>query len=300
MTEVTVVIGNYNGERWLPQCIGSLENQTVAPVAIIVVDGGSSDASERVVRELGARFISSENRGLGRLYNIGVEAASAPYVFLANNDIALDPRCLEHLAAALDAAPAALAADARQLDWDGRQTIHARTVLTRGRMTHEHLPGFHLDHNVQSTKIAQTVCANAAAMMVRREVFLDLGGFDETFFMEWEDLDLCWRGRLNGHPTLYVPDSFVRHRVGAATTSAIAPRRAASAHHNLVRFALKCLPARAAARVVAGEVVRLVAHPRAVAGGLAAVMRELPGIRKERRRIRPDARLLATVLADRL
>jgi hypothetical protein len=70
----------------------------------------------------------------------------------------------------------------------------------------------------------------------------------------------------------------VRHRVGAVTTRAVQPRRSASSHHNLVRWALKCLPASTAARVVAGELLRLPRHPRPIAGGLAAVVRELPEI----------------------
>src|SRR5207302_841152 len=84
-----------------------------------------------------------------------------------------------------------------------------------------------------------------------------------------------------------------RHRVGAVTTRAVRPRRAESSHHNLVRFALKCLPPRAAARVVIGELLRLPRHPRAVAGGLLAVARELPEIARLRRRLRPRAELVA-------
>jgi GT2 family glycosyltransferase len=133
-------------------------------------------------------------------------------------------------------------------------------------------------------------------MLVRRERMLELGGFDETFCMEWEDLDLCWRARLRGWPTVYVPAAVVRHRVGAVTTAAVLPRRAASSHHNLVRFALKCLPARAAARVVVGELLRLPRHPRPVAAGLVAVARELPEIVRLRRRPAPRAEVLARLL----
>jgi GT2 family glycosyltransferase len=150
---------------------------------------------------------------------------------------------------------------------------------------------------VEAAEVASTVCSNGAAMLVRRSMFSDLGGFDETFFMEWEDLDLCWRGWLRGWRTVYVPDAVVRHRVGAVTTEAVRPRRSASSHHNLMRFALKCLPATAAARVIAGELLRLPAHPRAVALGLAATVAELPAIARERRRIRPSRAFLDWTLA---
>ena len=97
---------------------------------------------------------------------------------------------------------------------------------------------------------------------------LELGGFDETFFMEWEDLDLCWRAWLRGWSTMYVPRAVVRHRVGAVTGEAVLARRLVSSHHNLMRFALKCLPRGAATRVVAGELLRLPRHPRLIGPAL--------------------------------
>jgi N-acetylglucosaminyl-diphospho-decaprenol L-rhamnosyltransferase len=295
---LAVVIGNHNGAGVLSDCLASIRAQTLAPEDIVVVDGESTDESAALAEDLGARVIRHRNLGLGVLYNLGVAATTADYVFLANNDIALDPACLERLHAAMERDTSTLAADARQLDWAGGQTIHARTTVTRGRLTREFLPGLHLDPNVPAARVTPTVCANGAAMLVRRSMFEELGGFDETFFMEWEDLDLCWRGWLRGFSTVYVPDAIVRHRVGAVTTDAVRPRRSASSHHNLVRFALKCLPAAAAARVVAGELIRLPAHPRAVAAGLAAVVRELPAIRRQRRRARPSVAVFRSLVED--
>ena len=130
--------------------------------------------------------------------------------------------------------------------------------------------------------------AHGAAMLVRRELLLELGGFDETFFMEWEDLDLCWRAWLRGHGSVYVPDAWLRHHVGGATSARDLTRRLTSSHHNLMRFALKCLPAPAAARVLAGELLRLPAHPRLIAPAVLALMRELPEIMASRRRIAPS------------
>jgi GT2 family glycosyltransferase len=296
VTGVTAVIGNYNGERFLTDCIESLKAQTLAPAQIIVVDGASTDASVAIATDLGAHVIEETNDGLGRLYNRGVREARTDYVFLANNDIAAEPECFQALVSTLDNDPLAFASDARQLDWAGERTIHAKTTLSRGRMLREHLPGFHLDHQVNAQAVTETVCANGASMLVRRASFLKLGGFDETFFMEWEDLDLCWRAWLTGLRTLYVPDAVVRHRVGAVTTRALQPRRSASSHHNLVRFALKCLPLTAAARIVGGEILRLAAHPRAVSSGLAAVLPELPDILRQRRAVGPSQELLDSLL----
>ena len=121
--------------------------------------------------------------------------------------------------------------------------------------------------------------AHGAAMLVRRELLLELGGFDETFFLEWEDLDLCWRAWLRGHGSVYVPDAWLRHRVGGATAPGDLTRRLSSSHHNLMRFALKCLPARRGrARRSPASCCGFPAHPRLIAPALARVARELPEI----------------------
>ena len=296
-TDVAVVIGNYEGERLLPDCLASIQAQTHVPAEVIVVDAGSLDGSVDVAERWGARVIVSTNRGLGSLYNRGAAEATSSYVLFLNNDVALAPACVERLAAALDADDRRFAADPQQVAWGDGAVIHGRTTITRGRLFGEYLPGLHLDPNVAASGIVDTVSAHGAAMLVRRTMHVDVGGFDETFFLEWEDLDLCWRAWLRGWSSVYVPGAVVRHRVGAVTTPALAPRRSASSHHNLVRFALKCLPARAAAIVVIGELLRLPAHPAAVAGGAAALVPELPEILRARRSLGPHDATFAGMLA---
>jgi hypothetical protein len=89
----------------------------------------------------------------------------------------------------------------------------------------------------------------------------------------------------------------LRHRVGAVTTEGVRARRSTSSHHNIMRFALKCLPASAAFRVVAGELLRLPRHPRAISRALLQVAREMPDILVARRQLRPHGELLEWMLA---
>ena len=300
MPEIAAVVGSYEGEPHLPECLRSLRAQTVPPAELVVVDASSGDGSAEIAERSGARFLAVPNRGLGFLYNRGVEAVSAPYVLLSNVDVSYDEGCLELLAGALDADPRAFAADARQLDWEGTSVVHGHTTLRRGRLLHEYLPGLHLDHRAEAEAVVPTVAANGAAMLVRRERFLELGGFDERFFLDWEDLDLCWRAWLRGWPTVYVPGALLRHRVGAVTSAQMAPRRRASSHHNVMRFALKCLPPAAVARVVAGELLRWPRYPAAIGRALARIAGELPEILRLRRAIGPTRRLFDDMLLGRL
>jgi GT2 family glycosyltransferase len=288
MPDVAVVIGNYRGERLLPDCLASIEAQTLRPTEVVVVDAASGDRSVEVAERLGARVLRRENRGLGHLYNEGARATGAELVLLLNNDVALDERCIELLAAALAADASLFAADPRQVDWEGKRDVKARTTLSRGRLVREYIPSLHLDDRVPSAETVPTVSAHGAAMLVRRDLLLELGGFDETFFLEWEDLDLCWRAWLRGHGSVYVPEAWLRHRVGGATTPSDLAARQRSSHHNLMRFALKCLPAGTAARVILGELLRLPVHPRAIAPAAARIARELPEILRLRRRIAPS------------
>jgi N-acetylglucosaminyl-diphospho-decaprenol L-rhamnosyltransferase len=295
--DVAVVIGNYRGEELLGDCLASVQRQSLPPREVLVVDGASPDRSVEVAEALGTRVLRRENRGLGYLYNEGARAASSDLVLLLNNDVALDEHCLELLAGALAADESLFAADPRQVEWTGERDVKARTTLARGRLLREYIPSLHLDDLVASSETVPTVSAHGAAMLVRRRLMLELGGFDETFFMEWEDLDLCWRAWLRGHGSVYVPAASLRHRVGAATSPGDLTRRLSSSHHNLMRFALKCLPAGAAARVLAGELLRLPAHPRLIAPALVRVARELPEIARQRRQAQPSQRHLDWLLA---
>jgi N-acetylglucosaminyl-diphospho-decaprenol L-rhamnosyltransferase len=287
--EITVVVGNYEGEDLLGDLLGSLDGQTRPAMATIVVDAMSKDRSAALAEGLGARVLIRENRGLGYLYNEGARAATTPYVFLVNNDVALDSRCLELLGAELDRDEHRFAADPRQMSWSGEKLVHARAMLTRGPMLRQPLPGFRLELMVPADDVVPTVSANGGAMLVRRDRMLELGGFDETMFMDFEDIDLCWRAWLQGWESVYVPDAFVRHRVGAVTTAGpVMTRRLISSHHNLMRFALKCFPTTDAARVVSGELLRLPRHPRLIGPALWQVVRSLHDIGRERKQAEPD------------
>lgn len=284
MTDIAVVLGSYQSAHHLDDCISSLKRQSLQPSSIVVVDAASPDRSADVARGLGATVIEAENRGLGHLYNTGARATESDYVFVANTDIVLDERCLELLAATLDDDPVRFAADPTQLDWSGEHVIHARVAARSTSLLGAPIPGLELDPLVPASAPVPTVAANAGAMLLRRAHLVELGGFDEQFFLEYEDLDLCWRAWARGWPSYYVPDAVIRHRVGGSTTQAAASaRRLAASHASLLRFALKSLPAGRVVRVVAGESIRLLRHPGPVASALWRTTAGLPGILRARR-----------------
>jgi GT2 family glycosyltransferase len=297
MPEVSAVIANYEGEHVLPDCLASLAAQSLPPSEVLVVDAGSADRSVEVARAFGARVIATGNHGVGHLYNVGARAARSPLLLVANNDVAFDRDCLELLAAELEDQPSRLAADPCQREWDGERVIHARSTIRRGPLLRTPLPGFRIDQNVPEDRVSPSLLANGAAMLVRREPLLALGGFDESFFMEFEELDLCWRGWLRGWETVYVPQARLRHRVGHATAEqGVHAKRIRSAHHNLLRFTLKCFPVAEVGRVLVGELARLPVHPLLISPALARVAAELPEIVRARREARPTSEVFSWLL----
>lgn len=294
--DVTVVVANYAGDDVLAACLASVARQSHEPHETLVVDAGATQDVESVAAAHGAAVLERPNRGLGYLYNEGARTARSPLVLLLNNDVVLDEHCIEHLVEELERDPRRFAADPRQLGLDG-SLVHGLATLRRGPLLRQPLPGFRLDLRAPADLPRPTVCANGAAMLVRRDLLLELGGFDETMFMDFEDIDLCWRAWSRGWESIHVPQATLSHRVGAATAEAgvLAPR-IRSSHHNLLRFALKCLPAPAAARVALGEVLRLPRHPTLIGPALARVGLELPEIVRLRRRVRPSGALLRWML----
>lgn len=295
--EISAVVANYAGDEVLAECLESVATQTRRPLEVLVLDAGATARIGEIAAAAGARTLPRPNRGLGYLYNEGARAARGELLLLLNNDVVLDARCLERLAVELVRSPTLFAADPTQLG-PGGSLVHGRATLRRGPLLRQPLPGFRLDLRALVERPTATVSANGAAMLVRRSRLLELGGFDETMFLDFEDLDLCWRAWSRGWASVHVPDAIVHHRVGVATRASDALKpRVRSSHHNLVRFALKCFPLPDAIRVLSGELLRLPRHPSSIGPSLWQIARELPEVVRLRRDIRPSAELMRWMLA---
>lgn len=242
---VTVVIVNWNGEKYLRRCLLALLSQTVCPQEIIVVDNASTDASPDVVRGFPSiRFLSqNENLGFARGNNLAIECANrnSEFIVLLNPDAFVESGWLEALLeAARDVSSAdafasrlVAAEDPAILDGEG-DVYHISGLVWRSR---------HGDAVTASDgDVREIFSPCAAAAMYRRSVLENVGGFDEDFFCYVEDVDLGFRLRLAGHRCVYVPKS-IAHHVGSGTSGG--PRSDFSVyygHRNLVWAYVKNMP----------------------------------------------------------
>ncbi len=242
---VTVIIINWNGEKFLEQCLAALLQQTVEPREVILVDNASCDSSLDIARRYPSirLMIQNQNTGFARGNNLALRAASAEseWIALINPDAFVESRWLETLLAAAEAnsefdvfgSKLVNAVDSASLDGAGDAYHISGLVWRAGHGTP--ISGYGL-----SEREIFSPCA--AAVLYRRSALLEVGGFDEDYFCYVEDVDLGFRLRLAGRRCLYVPQSVAYH-VGSATSGG--SRSDFSVYHghrNLVWTFVKNMP----------------------------------------------------------
>jgi GT2 family glycosyltransferase len=293
---ISVIVLNHNGEHLLADCLASLQTQDVPNLEILVVDNASADGSSGVVcRFAGVRWIPlAQNLGLGPGYNAGAARARGEYLFFLNNDTALEPDCLRQLAEAMR--EDVFAVDPLQVDWSGQRVVHGAQRFRFGwRYGLRPVPGLDPYQILTMDAPTEVPWACAGAMLVSRNKFEALGGFDPTFFLDYEDLDLCWRGWLRGWKTLFIPSARLRHRVGeSGKVPGVLGRRALSQIKNAQRFTWKTM---AWPLVTASLVGSLRSTLRAKACFLNLL--EAAGIGAERRKVYRTSVMASSLLLRR-
>jgi GT2 family glycosyltransferase len=204
----------------------------------VVVDNASSDGSATIANAFAPRvrlLCNRENVGFGRAVNQGVRASSAPAVLVMNPDCRLTGGALAELQRELDGHPDCAVVGPRVLDPDGSVQGSVRgdpDMLTglfgRTSPLRRWFPSLSVSaRNVRPDVVlapgARSVVADwvsGACMVIRREAFMSVGGFDERYFLYWEDADLCRRLRARGYHVRYVPGAAVVHRVGQSSRTA--------------------------------------------------------------------------------
>lgn len=238
---VRVVTIAYHPGDELADFARSLADATTAAVELVIVDNGTDpEVSDRVAAEAGGRVVrTGVNLGYGAGANAGAAGATAPWLVVANPDVVWRPGSLDALLAAAGRHPSAGAFGPALLNEDGTVYPSARELpsLTQG-VGHALLgkvwpgnPWTRTYQRRQETAGTERVAGwlSGACLLLRREAFEAVGGFDEDYFMFFEDVDLGERLGRAGRPSVYVPSAQVVH-VGGVSWKA-RPAAMISAHH---------------------------------------------------------------------
>jgi GT2 family glycosyltransferase len=239
VSDVAAVIVNYNSGTELFAALRSIaEEMAGLRWEAVVVDNASSDGSETAVERFAphVRLLrNAENVGFGRGINQAVRQTRAPLVLIQNPDCRLLPGALAALREVLASHGGCAIAGPRILDPDGGVQGSARgdpDILTglfgRTGPLRRLLPSTRLSaRNVVAEAAIRSGAASVevdwvsgACMLARRDAFDSVGGFDESYFLYWEDADLCRRLRARGFHVRYVPGATAVHRVGQSSRTA--------------------------------------------------------------------------------
>jgi len=213
---VSVVLVNYKGAADTLEAIRGLNelDWPAEQLEIVVVENASGDDSLQMLREGAPGIVlveSEENLGFAGGCNLGVERSRGDVVAFLNNDAKPDSGWLREGINSLFSGPRVGAVASRVLDWEGKTIDYAGAGLTWYGMGYRPLSG-HPANRKKEAGPGPVLFGTGSAMMVRREVYEELGGFDEDFFMFFEDVDFGWRLNLLGYQYLYEPESLVFHK----------------------------------------------------------------------------------------
>jgi N-acetylglucosaminyl-diphospho-decaprenol L-rhamnosyltransferase len=270
---VSIVLVTYNDERFLPEYFERLDQTTYEPWEHIAIDNGSSDSTLELLRARGERLTLIENEtssGFGTGCNQGARHSRGEYLVFMNADVWVTPDWLDRLVARMQEQPDAAIASPVTLPLYKQPQPADRPFLDVAAV-----PG--------------------CSMMMRRRAWEELGGFDERFFLTWEDTELCWRARLAGWRVLEDQEAHVWH-LGRGNWR----RWAGEELHNGLYTHIKLMRWRAVAPFVVMSLARTAAklillRDRSLLRAWSRLARELRATLAQRRRWTRDARRSRTL-----
>lgn len=248
----SIIIANWNGERFLKKCLSSIRAQGFKDFEVILVDNGSVDNSLKLVREgfPEVKVIrNDENLGFALANNQGIMAAVGKYILTLNNDTELAPAFLTEMANAVKAsgkttgmwAARILSSESRDIiDSVGGLLVYP-DGLAKGRGRLEKDTG-------QYDVLQEVFMPSACAGLYSKKMLDEVGLFDEDFFAYCEDTDLGFRARLAGWKTHNVPAAVVYHYY-SGTGGRYTPFKAYLVERNHLWLAIKNMPFGMLARV---------------------------------------------------
>lgn len=219
MIDITVVIPNYNGKKYIEDCLDSLRQQTIFDrLEVIVVDNASTDGSDKTVEEKYPEFFLKrlpQNYGFSRAVNEGITIAKGKFIFLLNNDTRADSAVCESLLESINRDERIFSVSSKMLKAmepdkiDGCGDLYCAFgwAFARGK-------GKSADRYAKECEVF-AACGGAA--LYRKSILDEIGYFDEFHFAYLEDVDMGYRARIMGYKNIFCPRALVYH-VGSGST----------------------------------------------------------------------------------
>jgi GT2 family glycosyltransferase len=211
---VTVQILNYNGIQYLKDCLNSVLATDYEDFDLIVIDNASTDGSVEFVKRNYPQVKLVENKknyGFAAALNKNSDTLGSEYIAFLNNDVVVESNWLRILVASMEKNRMVAAVNPKMLFLQNRKEVNSAGGNCDIYGTGWNRGNGEIDSG-QYDRVEEVFYANGAALVIRKEAWLDVGPFDEDYFLYGEDLDWCWRARLKGYKILYIPKAKIYHR----------------------------------------------------------------------------------------
>jgi GT2 family glycosyltransferase len=205
---VSIIIVNFDGKHHLIKCLDSLKKINYPKVEIILVDNNSSDGSIDFVSNNypNIKILKlQENKGFAEPNNIGSKSANGDFLLFLNNDTIVTPNFISEMITVLNNDPTIAISQSLLLHPNGEIDSSGDFMDSLGIV-------YNSKKLVDNTR--EIFSARGASMMIRKKIFEKLDGFDEKFFVSFEDIDLGWRSWILGYKSVMIPKSIVYHLGG--------------------------------------------------------------------------------------
>lgn len=223
--KVSVVIVNWNGEKYIKKCIDSLLKVNYDNFEVIVIDNGSTDDSIKIIKDSFSEnviLIENENIGYAAGANNGIKNSTGDYVLIANPDIVFGADYISKLVDSLEENKENAAAIGKLMKYDFEKDEIINVIDSAGISLNHKRKGFDRGQNQvdegQFDKSTRVFGVCGAAALFKREALekikIDDEYFDSDFFAYKEDIDICWRLNLYGYKCLYIYDAISYHGRG--------------------------------------------------------------------------------------
>jgi len=207
--QVSVVIVNLNGKKWLEKAVPSVLHSSYPKIEVIVVDNGSTDGSVEFLRRdypVVRAVTLDRNIGWSPANNEGVRAAHGQIIVCLSNDMIVDRQWLKEIVKlmSLNSKIGVVQCNSFSM-WDSVSFDSCMNYLDRFGYSYGYVP---------QSRPQEVFFAEGMAFAFRREVIEKIGLLDDYYFMEYDDMDFSWRARLAGYSVYFLPSAIVYHARG--------------------------------------------------------------------------------------
>jgi GT2 family glycosyltransferase len=248
--DVSVIIVSWNGKDLLRKCLQSVYSSQGVSLEVLVVDNNSTDGTVEMIREdfPEVKLISNrDNKGFSYANNQALSKATGKYLFILNPDTVIERNTINKLSVFL-MKNSSIGIAGPKITYEGgnlqyscksrfpnlRDAWFSQSLVMRFSPKKEVSDSMNMvvwDHAV----VKEVAWVMGAAMFIRREVYDQIGGFDERFFMYFEDVDLCQRAKKRGWQVIYYPETVVTHFEGQSSAK-IGSQKGVAAMQSAIRY----------------------------------------------------------------